>query len=157
MPDTISSNTAALLAAPSPDASATATNLSGPQPQASAIPNSIPQTPVAAQPALQAPAQPAIPDHVVRDSVLGKGVRVLAGLVHGRETSYSVNPQTGETQETSVQAKPGAMMTPMTTATQSELASGTVQMKKGRAVNVPPRVHKESLPRPCRLSLLNAV
>jgi hypothetical protein len=56
-----------------------------------------------------APAAPAVPAHVLQDNVIGKGVKALARLVHGQETNYQVNPQTGETVETTAPAKPGAV------------------------------------------------
>jgi hypothetical protein len=101
------SDSAAILAAPSPDASVSAPAPS-PQPQSSELPNQIPSVPVPAQPAPQAPAQSAIPAHIIQDSLVGKGVRAMAQALHGQETRYAVDPQTGTMQETTVPAKPGA-------------------------------------------------
>jgi hypothetical protein len=88
-------DTADALSTPAQDPSQAAS----PTPQAAPAP--------AAQPAQ--PAQPAVPAHVVNDSVLGKAVRALSSAIHGRQTQYTVNPQTGETEETTAPAKPGTV------------------------------------------------
>jgi hypothetical protein len=88
-------DTADALSTPAQDPSQAAS----PTPQAAPAP--------AAQPAQ--PAQPAVPAHVLNDSVLGKAVRALSSAIHGRQTQYTVNPQTGETEETTAPAKPGTV------------------------------------------------
>lgn len=92
MPDVLSDTGAVLAGQPTP-------------------PSASPQEaqPVAPQPAQPVAPQAAVPEHVIADSLLGKGVKALARLVHGDQTQYVVDPQTGQTQEVTTKAAPGAV------------------------------------------------
>jgi hypothetical protein len=82
------------------------TTLAAPAPpdvpvQQSPTPDQIPMQPQApSAPAVPSSVAPAASPEMVRHSIMGRAVQALVHAAHGNETSYEVNPQTGETEAT---------------------------------------------------------
>jgi len=98
--------------------------------QQSPIPDQIPMQPAQQPQAPATPLPPASPE-MVHHSIVGRAVQALVHAAHGQETSYQVNPQTGETEATTSPARPGSFFRNMVLGAMIGGAVGSANKRGG--------------------------